>query len=530
MTIQQELTDLKSRCMAKKREVIFDNDGGDVFYYSENVSAENLLASRTKPALDAGLDTYVYTTGWGFGIGLHNSTVGSMLTTKRGIAKDNKTGDYAKMGTDCLRITADYVKARGKEFFWGMRMNDTHDAGYEGIHFEDNRFKIENPDILLGKNIKHGAPTAVDYASEKVRAFGVKYISEVIDSYNPDGVMLDFFRHPVFFRSTGAGLKSTDHERECMTSFIKNVYEAINDRRIRDKKYYLISIRVPDSVEYSYDIGLDLIEWFERGYIDILFVSSYLQFNRWEYSVETAHKYGIPVYPSLDESRVRSEFPRYKRNCLPAYLGRIMNVWSAGCDGVLMFNNSGLRDPYHDVVPNDWFDKDSGDFRLALEATMKGKTAVNTMTKRYFTSFRGSGRVAGGALPHMEYIKIPVLNKYDPIYASVNEKSYIPIVISDDFKNVVPKVLFTVMVSEEPSDMILTINGYPVEFSCSEFKSDGNKSETIEYMLQGELSIDIIGTGENMFCITGQNIIIYDLWLDLIYDNKRQDYVQLDKN
>ena len=113
--------------MSRRRDVIFDNDGGDVFYYSSETKPEDLLRSRTVPALDAGVDTYVYTTGWGFGIGLHNSKVGSVLTTKRGIAKDNKTGDFLKLGTDCLRITSEYVKKEGGVFL-GMRMNDTHDA------------------------------------------------------------------------------------------------------------------------------------------------------------------------------------------------------------------------------------------------------------------------------------------------------------------------------------------------------------------------------------------------------------------
>jgi hypothetical protein len=238
----------------------------------------------------------------------------------------------------------------------------------------------------------------------------------------------------------------------------------MNERRLRDQKYYLIAVRVPDSVEYSLAIGLDIEKWLKKGLVDLFSVASYLQFNDWTYSADLAKKYDVPVYPSLDESRVQDAYSRYKRNCLKAYYGRIMHVWDSGCNGVFMFNNSGLKDPYHNVVPNNWFLDDAGDFRKALEVTARGKDFVNTLSKRYFTSFRGSGRVAGGSLPHARYINIPVLNRKEPIETYKGPANSIPIRISDDLdenrKNrIVPKATFFMTISEQPNDLQIRCNG-----------------------------------------------------------------------
>ena len=98
----------------------------------------------------------------------------------------------------------------------------------------------------------------------------------------------------------------------------------------------MLSIRVPDSVEYCRAIGIDIEEWLEAGYADILFTTSYLHMNEWDYSAELGHRYGIPVYPSLDESRVRSELPRHKRNCVRGrnYVNTLSKTYFASIRGV----------------------------------------------------------------------------------------------------------------------------------------------------------------------------------------------------
>jgi len=72
--------------------------------------------------------------------------------------------------------------------------------------------------------------------------------------------------------------------------------------------------------------------------LDLLIVSGYTQLNPWNYSVRLGHRYGVKVYPSLDESRVRDEAARTLRSSPAAYRGRALNVWASRPDGVYIFN------------------------------------------------------------------------------------------------------------------------------------------------------------------------------------------------
>ena len=92
----------------------------------------------------------------------------------------------------------------------------------------------------------------------------------------------------------------------------------------------LVAIRVPDSVDYCRFIGLDLEKWLSEGLTDLLIVTGYTQLNPWDYSVKLARKYGVKVYPSLDEPRVRDPEAQKARASLESYRGRALQAWAGG--------------------------------------------------------------------------------------------------------------------------------------------------------------------------------------------------------
>lgn len=523
MNIESDLKNLKRKAMSRKRAVIFDNDGGDVAALCIGTTDQDLIDTRTKPAMDAGIDTYIYTTGWGFGIGLHDSKVGSVLRTKEGHLSKNLVADFTRNETDCLRINSEYVKSLGKEFFWGMRMNDTHDAYYDNVFMPENKFKNDNPEVMFGKGIKHGEITAVDYLEQKVRNFAVDYIMDVVDNYTIDGIFLDFFRHPIFFRSNATGLVATSEEIDAMNAFMRRVKSELDERRMADETYYITSVRVPDSVEYCYDIGLDLETWLEDELTDILFTTSYLHLNDWTYSAKLAHKYDVPVYPSLDESRVRSELPRHKRNSVRGYYGRIMNVWDADCDGVFMFNNAGLKDMKDMKLSIDvnWSGKNAGTYQEGLAATVKGKEFVNTLSKTYFVSFRGIGVISG--LSYNDYINIPTLNHYAPILIGKDQRVDVELRISDDIKAAAdqgktPTVTVSIFMFGDPNSVSVTINGGALDVKASVNQYANLERDETEYVLNADIPVGLIKTGRNVFSFDAdREMTLLDVWVDLDY-------------
>jgi hypothetical protein len=516
----EQLVHLKTRAMERPRRVIFDNDGGDVAQLCPGTTDRELIATRVGPALEAGVDTYVYTTGWGFGIGLHDSRVGSVLRTKRGHLSRSLVDEFVRDDTDCLRIEAEFVRQSGREFFWGMRMNDTHDAGYDNVFMEENEFKRHHPDVMFGPGIAHGAVTAVDYLDERVRQFAISYIVDVVDRYPIDGIFLDFFRHPIFFRSNAAGLPATTGERDAMSSFMERLSGELDRRRLDRGKYYLVAIRVPDSVEYCNAIGIDIERWLESGWADLLFTTSYLRFNEWDYSAGLGHRFGVPVYPSLDESRVRSELPKHARNCLHGYLGRVMQVWDSACDGVFMFNNSGLRDISRNIEQN-WFAEDAGTNRDGLEATVKGRDHVASLPKRYFASVLGVGAVAGGALPHESYIDIPTLNHHAPLRIDAGRSIEVPVRIGDDFgtgtaRSTQPAATANIFVFGEPDSIVVSIDGKRLALRTEiNTRADLDPARR-EYRLIAGLPPGSLSRGVNTFRFESrEDTTLLDLWVDV---------------
>ena len=255
----------------------------------------------------------------------------------------NITQDLIDGGTDCFQAVVDFCHEHDMEVFWSMRMNDTHDVAHhpDKPYFLYPPLKEEHPDWLVGNPIDrtpHGRWSSVDYAVPEIRDLAFRYIEEVCDNYDVDGIELDYFRHLCYFKSTAMGGKASDEERAMMTDLMRRIRKMTEERGMERGRPILVTVRVPDSVGYCRDMGFDIEKWLEEGLVDILVTTCYFRLNPWEYSVELGHKYGVQVYPCLSDSRVRGE-TRFRRSSVESYRGRAMNAWKAGADGMHLFNS-----------------------------------------------------------------------------------------------------------------------------------------------------------------------------------------------
>jgi hypothetical protein len=172
----------------------------------------------------------------------------------------------------------------------------------------------------------------------------------------------------------------------------------------------LIAIRVPDSVEYCRGIGLDVEKWLAEGLVDILSGSCYFRLNPWSYLVDLGHKHGVPVYPSLSESRVKGE-ARFRRNSIECYRARAMAAWAASADGMYLFN---LFNPRHPV----W--RELGD-----------PAALRTMDKLYFVTVRDGNPdtyLVGGR----QHRRLPMLTLSTPLAVMAGKATAVELTVGDD--------------------------------------------------------------------------------------------------
>jgi hypothetical protein len=370
---EAQWTQRRKQAAGRTRRVIFNNDGCDAVYYCDKATPEALLACRTSPLAGTHVDAIFYCT-WcsGFSNFTHRTKIGRVFTRKEEQLSNNKVDQFVAQGTDPLEIMVDFCGKNQIEIFWSFRMNDTHDASsawYGPLLFP--QLKKDHPEWLLGsrqKPTRHGRWTGVDYGRQEIRELAFRFVREVCENYDVDGVELDFFRHLNYFKPVSMGKEAGPEEREMMTGLLRRIRQSTEELGRERGRPILIAVRVPDSVGYCEAMGFDLVRWLEDDLVDLLVASGYFRLNPWETTVELGHKYGVPVYPCLSESRLRGE-ARKARASVESYRARAMNVWDAGADGVYLFNFFNPHSPL-------W--RELGD-----------PDALQTMDKVYTTGARG---------------------------------------------------------------------------------------------------------------------------------------------
>lgn len=416
-----QLRALRQRAADRPRRIIFNNDGNEPVYFCASPTAAELLRQRTTPLLGSQVDSIFYCT-WssGFSLFTHNTRVGEVFSTREGLFAKNLTPQFLAAGVDPLRVMADFGREHGIEIIWSFRVNDTHDgstADYGPIMLRANRLKREHPEWLIGGppgKPKSGPWTAVDFTRPEIRELAFRYVEEVCQNYDVDGVELDFFRHPVFFkRPIHARTGCNDEERGLMTELLRRIRVMTETEGMKRGRPFLLSVRVPDSIEYSRDIGLDLERWLGDGLIDLMAVSGYFQLNDWDYSVALGRKHRVKVYASLDESRVKDVNARNLRMTEAAYRGRAAAVWAAGADGIYMFNS------FNPVSPL-W--RELGDPR-----------SLAKQDQDFFGSVRGLNNAGGNNLPLDAYVRVETLNPARPKNLTPGSKAVATLRVGEGF-------------------------------------------------------------------------------------------------
>jgi len=439
---------LRQVAAERRRRIIFNNDGGETAVLMKSPSAQELLDLRTTPLLGSQVDSIFYCTrSSGFSLFTHHTKVGQIAGTTEGRYTNNQTVALLKAGIDPLRVISDFCKQHQMEFFWSMRMNDTHDGSpheYGPIMFRENKLKQTHPEFLLGSPTnkpKYGAWTAVNYALPEIRELAFRYVEEICTNYDVDGIELDFYRHPVFFPSTARGKLATDAECAAMTELLHRIRAMADNAGRKRGRPILMAIHCPDSIEYCRAIGLDLENWFANDLLDLWIPGGTFQLNDWEYSVALARKVHVKVYPSLDDPRVKDDTAKQMRMTLPAYRARAARVWAAGADGVYLFNVPDVKQPVWQKI---------GDPQELAE-----------IDKDYFASDIGLVGSAGGNYPLKDFATIEQLNPGNSKTIAPGNSATARLKLAEDFSATTPKNLMLRLRFKSPPDtnaLEVTIN------------------------------------------------------------------------
>ncbi len=439
----QELKAARQKAAWKQRRVIMNNDGNDSRGASEK-TRKGFLQTRSTPLIGTQTDAIFYCTGiWG------------TFTHKSPTADLRSGADYGYKewgayldkdgGPDSLGTLVDFGHKNNMEVFWSLRMNDTHDSGDPTMM---SPWKKSHADCLVGNWKDRGKYrgggrrwSGVDYLSPTVQDRTVGWFDEVAEKYDIDGVELDYFRHLIFFKSTLHGKEATQEERDAMTSVVRRIRKAIDRHALRRGRPILLAIRVPDSLDYCRAVGLDVEKWLQEGLVDIMTPSGYFRLGPWKTSVELGHKYNVPVYAGLSESRFRDKELQRTRQSIEGYRGRAAEAWASGVDGIYTFN---------------YFNPKALVFRqLGDPAELAG------MDKIYTTGSRGTRAVGYWLRDGNKYMKRPYPLPDKPKTLALGKPIEIELGVFDDPQQTKATVTLKLCVEglQNPADITVAVNG-----------------------------------------------------------------------
>ena len=315
-----------------------NDDGFHVNIPDAPKNAEAFLKYRTSALAGSQVDAIFYCTGV-FNYYTHHSEISEIIKVN-GHNKPLWTWELKNIeGRDSLEIMVNFSREHDMEIFWSMRMNDTHDYAYPPLMCQ---WKKDHYEYMMGWN--ECKPSAVNYEIPQVRRKVFDILQDVCTRYDVDGIELDFFRHPSFFKISSAG-QATQEQCDLMTDLLRQVRQMTEKTAAKRGKPMLIAVRVPDSAGYAKAIGLDLQRWLEDDLVDILVGSGYFQLEPWENFVAMGAKFNTPVYPCLSTSRlVDAAYPE-KPADVEVMRGEALRAWQAGVSGIYTFNRVDPEDP-----------------------------------------------------------------------------------------------------------------------------------------------------------------------------------------
>ena len=340
---ESEYQRIKAAALAKPRRVIADNDGCDVTQYPYSRCQDTSITAITNLWLSHFKDTEIDVVSYcPYGVGMQLSTLShaTEMHFQKATGRGNKNlvPELLAQGTDSLRIATEFCRKHQMEIFVNMRVNDTHDQWFADLLSET---KKKHPEYLFGTSEskpKYGAWCGFDFAHPEVREKFRAIIFELLFNYDVDGLVLDFFRFPCFFKSVADGGSASPAEMDAMTQLardIRNDAEWIGRRRGR---YFVIAMRLPDNVKLARKMGLEIDRWMKEKLMDIYIPGA--DFAKTAFiadAIELGHRYQIKVFPSVDKSWLGGEFD-FARDEPEAFSAQSAAALAAGADGIFYFN------------------------------------------------------------------------------------------------------------------------------------------------------------------------------------------------
>ena len=355
-----ELRAERTKMAQRRRRIIFNNDGDDIGGHPDDHitkrtkeneriarTPEGLLKMRTTALLGSQVDSIFYHSALGMKLHHGSGPFGQLYAAPdiTGAYLRNRINLLVNYGQDALDVMIEFCRKNDLEIFYSNRMNDAHDYYIPGIMYY---LRVRHPEYTIGyanngkspqetlKDLLHTrtAYSGYNFGLEVIRDLTVDAMREVCQTYDIDGIELDYFRSPYL-----VPMPVDAREIEQLNDMMRKMRTMTEEEGLRRGRPILIAARYIVNLERSLYYGLDVKTWLEEGLVDLLTgAHNGSQRRPVKAMFDLAHRYGVACYPivqcnSKDGSNGLGEHD--------------WNVWRAdalscfaqGADGITTFNS-----------------------------------------------------------------------------------------------------------------------------------------------------------------------------------------------
>ncbi|MGM9682267.1 MAG: hypothetical protein ACI3XQ_01585 [Eubacteriales bacterium] len=319
-----------------------------------NTLSKYLLKSAVDEALDGGADVFVTELyGW---TPFYPSEVYSIeehidwfYNEYGGKQRMNGVQNYVLGGGDPINDQLERAHQKDKQYFISFRLNDHHylaNINNPEVMNQTNASRIyyENPEWRIGQVLddsgKIYSQVVWDFSFEGVRDYKLSLITELIENYDIDGMIIDLMRCPYYFNQERTP-KEADRVA-IMTDFIASIRQALDEKTAITGIEYCLGLKVPQNNGCYSQMGLDLSKMYYDAGVDMfVFCEGYTTHNDWSYMEEIRAL--LPealLYAELYQvsSRVGDDVTGNRIMTAEQYYTSAYLAYKRGADGIYLFN------------------------------------------------------------------------------------------------------------------------------------------------------------------------------------------------
>jgi hypothetical protein len=252
---------------------------------------------------------------------------------------------YINQKLDMYAVWFEQCRKDGLTSWLSVRMNDCHCNNMDD-HLLLSEFFLNNKQLrrVTHHNYDNYFNNCLDYGREQVRQYYMDYIDECLESYDFDGLELDWMREIFCFKP------GQEHNGiAIINDFMRTVKQKVDAAANRRGHNIRLSVRLPHSPVTALNLGFDVITWIKKGLVDLIIPAP-----RWE-SIDNGMPIdfwkkllagtGIELAAGLELGMRPYHAAPMKSSTMEITAASALMYLSAGADKIYLFNYMDTADP-----------------------------------------------------------------------------------------------------------------------------------------------------------------------------------------